>query len=517
MLEPSFGGCGFLSSAQARLSAIGCKAPWHQLFGCDVDSKAFNQHLRRLIPSGVQQAHFLRSDFLKLRPEDFGVPGFTAVLGNPPYVSHHNMFKAQKVSASRSGVDTEFKVSGVASLWAYFIFHSTRFLLNGGRMGWLLPGSTLQANYATKLLGELGRRFQHVAVISLEEQLFTSDGIKENTQFLFCEGFGLTPRGPVKVKHVADLDRCFRLVRRQPLHKWRGVTLNGRATEALLPSGALSEFKELSAGPSITRLGDIAELAIGIVTGANKLFILNEQTARLHKLPLRSIRPIFAKFAVARGIKLLKVDFEAAKSAGQRCLLVQPGVSKQNGAVNAYFQAVPKKLVQANVTFAKRPDWRIPDDERIPDAFLSYMHHLGPRLVLNPNRVNSTNTIHRIYFRQGVSRSIKQLAAISILSTFSQISAEIEGRSYGDGVLKHELGEAARIQLILPTNLSAKLISRMLDSIDGLLRKGKRHEATTRVDRFLASASQGRLSAAQFQSLQNTLKGLRSRRQKKGQ
>ena len=45
ILEPSFGACGFLESSCAGLNELGNASPSLQLFGCDIDPKAFNGYL----------------------------------------------------------------------------------------------------------------------------------------------------------------------------------------------------------------------------------------------------------------------------------------------------------------------------------------------------------------------------------------------------------------------------------------------------------------------------------------
>ncbi|SHL98956.1 N-6 DNA Methylase [Hymenobacter psychrotolerans DSM 18569] len=37
VLEPSFGGCGFLTATRDRLLEIGNKQPQDRLYGCDID------------------------------------------------------------------------------------------------------------------------------------------------------------------------------------------------------------------------------------------------------------------------------------------------------------------------------------------------------------------------------------------------------------------------------------------------------------------------------------------------
>ncbi len=511
VLEPSFGDCGFLSALRDGFAAIGAPEPWQQIFGCDVALSAFKNSLVPLLASGADDQHFLKADFLTLAPSNFSVSGFDVLIGNPPYVSHHNMFKIQRARASKVGYDEAFRLSGMASLWAYFVFHSLRFLLPKGRMAWLLPGSLLNADYSKPLLHELARRFQRIAVVSLQERLFLGDGASETTEILLCDGFGVEGSSAVEVVSARDLTECAELLKQWGKTTWSPAKLNGRSVLALTSDASLSSFRRVGAAIEARRLGDLARIAIGIVTGDNRLFVVNDAIARQHHLPMCGLRPILAKASIAQGLKLLKRDFSSAQKRGSRCLLVDARSGCE--PVDRYFDAVPEHTRAENVTFSKRIDWRIPDDRQAPDAFLPYMQHNGPRLVLNNCGVNSTNTIHRVYFRPDVTTHQAKLAAISVLSSFSQISAEIEGRSYGAGVLKHEIREANSIQILLPRAVSPDSINRTLAIIDRLLRQGSFAGATAAADLLLASALPEILPCEVLESLRTLLQLLRSRRQ----
>src|SRR5713101_5845559 len=146
-LEPSFGGCEFIAALQRRFIDIGNKNPLRNIYGCDVDRAAFTKHLPEAIGVNFDNDHFRKTDFLSVQPCAFQPDAFTVALGNPPYVSYHNMFKSQRGAALLAGRDEEFQLSGMASLWAYFVFHALKFLRENGRMVWLLPGSLLHADY----------------------------------------------------------------------------------------------------------------------------------------------------------------------------------------------------------------------------------------------------------------------------------------------------------------------------------------------------------------------------------
>lgn len=512
VLEPSFGGCGFLEATAERLQELGGGEFASQVFGCDVDRRAF-VCLHRLNNGTTGAGHFLHQDFLELQPSDFGRKRFHAILGNPPYVSQHNMFLKQRRSAALAGSDDRFGLSGLASLWAYFVFHALRFLDTGGRMAWLLPGSALHADYAKKLLRELGRRFRRVAVISLRERLFSKDGTDETTEVLLCEGFASTEPQIAAVEifdapDIATLECILATWSTGP----RGAALNGRACPALFKGDGLREFHALA--ESAVCLSDLAIVRIGIVTGANRFFILSGNTAREHALPETTLRPILAKSAAAPGLELRPGDLDTARAAGIPCLLFNSKGSPQHPAVKVYLARISAKVRKSNITFGKRAEWDQPDDNRIPSAFLPYMHHMGPRLILNAAAVNSTNTIHRVYFHPEVSPLRRRLTALSILSTFSQLSAEIEGRAYGAGVLKHEIGEAGSIRMLLPPirKSERELIKRIIIEADAALRKGSAAEASAFADLALAALLEVEGATYPQAALRNALEFFRSRR-----
>jgi adenine-specific DNA methylase len=489
VLEPSFGGCGFIQSLAKRFEQLGHTQPGKSIFGCDIDARAFT-HLDRLSKNKPIASHFIKGDFLQLTLRDFGVSQFDAVVGNPPYVSYHNMFGEQRKATAQLGLLGEFRLRKTSSLWAYFVLHSFQFLKPGGRTAWVLPGSLLNSDYGKELLHGIAPRFHRVVVISLTQRLFISEGTEESSEILLCEGWG---RGPskhgVEVRSAATVNQCKTLISNWHYNKWRGASLNGRAMYTLLPQRSFAEYYTLLQHPATTRLGDIAKVLIGIVTGANPFFVVDREILNQNDMRLDQVSLILSKFRFAPGLILRTDDLLDAYENEERCLLVsRSSLTQAASAVRNYFKSLPKGLIENNRTFAKRSVWHCPDDGKIPDAFFPYMNHIGPRLVLNSAAVNSTNTVHRLYFNPSTGISHKKLAAISMLTTFSQLSAEIEGRTYGAGVLKHEPTEAMSIRLFLPENIPINDVNRAAQAIDQLLRMHELDEARHKADTLIFGA-----------------------------
>src|ERR1700681_41651 len=208
VLEPSFGGCVFLVEAAAALRELGAQRPFAQLYGCDVDTRAFF-HLRNAFPRRNVVPRFIRGDFLRLAPSGRFASSVNAVVGNPPYVSNHNMTDAQRASARRSAAAGPLEVRSTASLWAHFVNHSLRFLSDRGRLAMVLPGIAFRTDYGQGLLPQLSRRFRRVDVIHLQERVFAKQGIRDMPAILLCDGWNDSAGAKPAVVHtVRSVNAC---------------------------------------------------------------------------------------------------------------------------------------------------------------------------------------------------------------------------------------------------------------------------------------------------------------------
>lgn len=517
VLEPSFGGCGFLESATTSLKKLGVHIPMKQIYGCDIDSTAF-QHLSEKFQQPVDLDHFLETDFLTF-DEHKSWPGrFHVVVGNPPYLSYHHIDSSARDLAVDRLASIGFDIPKKSSTWAYFVALSLRFLRKGGRIAWVLPGSFLQSNYAEPLRRYLSSRFERIQAFHIRERLFLYEGTDEQTVVLLGENFSpdqvaTKAATDIGLSMCKDLSEFEKLIISWKTSKFRSEQTCKTFAKDGLPSDAAFHFDELAMSAACISLADIAEVRIGLVTGANSFFLLSPSQVQENGLLEDDYSHVIGKFIDASGLTYCADDIRSNLNKDRRCLLISTETPETcNKKLKEYLKTFSDDLKKANSTFKKRRIWTRTNDNRVPDAFFPVMHHQGPKLVLNTRRVNCTNTVHRVYFSKPVSVSYKKLVCISALSTFSQVSAELEGRQYGSGVLKHEPREAERVRLLLPADVSTDRISTCFKQIDMLLRRGNHKDARQTADAFLASEMSAVLSPNAIKTLENGLQRLRSLR-----
>lgn len=486
ILEPSFGGCGFLEAARDRLITLGCTNIANQIFGCDIDKFAFDQLTAKFGLLNVSN-RFILDDFLLVKPACFSVQKFDAVYGNPPYISHHNMDVTQKEHAHAVLTRTGVKLSTKASLWAYFLIQGIDFVKDGGRMAWVLPGSFLSSKYGRDLHEILKVNFANVAAVVLNERIFLSEGAEERSVIVLCDCKATKSSSDISVHYadtIAELEECVFLRGNIPANS----KFYDRAAYNIINQVELNTLYYLYNLPVVCDFGEIADIKIGIVTGDNKFFVLNKAMANKNKLSPAMLKPIVTKYKMISGLALTNDDLDREIVKGAKCLLVDTTAMRKNSStLIKYLETYPADRFSSNKTFAKRKIWHRPNDGNTPDAFMSYMQHNGPRIAFNTALTTCTNTIHRIYFKN-ISKQKQKMAAISFLSTLTQISAEIEGRSYGSGVLKQEPSEAKKLKIYLPTEFSISDVNRLYAKVDSLLRAGNPEAARLEADKAIYSA-----------------------------
>lgn len=488
VLEPSFGGCGFVGESKKRLNKLGCLFPEKNIYGCDIDINAV-AYLDTVLTN--KNGNFLTTDFLTTNKKSFQNQSFDVVIGNPPYVSNHNISPEQKEAALNICRDLDVTISKRASLWAYFVLHSTFFISEGGRLALVLPNSFLQADYATEIRAHLRSHFDLITAIILHDRLFLSEGTDENTVVLLAEGFHAHTKNKsqIKIAEAETLEDLEFQIEALCCHKQIGSVFDSKLNHALMRPSCSERFELLSKSKECKIVGDLLSIKIGIVTGDNKFFVINKDYAKEKGLFPKYTRPLLAKITNAPGLSFTQRDHQATLNAKKPCLLIRTERLKRgkDAPIRDYLSSYPRQKRKNVKTFQKRSLWHAPDDFRIPDAFFTYMKQECPRIILNSFQLNCTNSIHRIYFNDDISSHERQLIALSFLSSFSQLSAEIEGKGYGSGVLKLEPNAVKRIKILIPPSVNFDELTFAYFEADKCLRSGDLKKATAIADDFILS------------------------------
>jgi len=508
-LEPSSGSGVFILSAIHRLKELGNSAPLSQIWACDIDPGACAETLAR---TQIPPKHILCGDYLDL-VDQTGIRNrkFDCVIGNPPFVSLHRMTLPQRQRAQSLLKRVNMEVDRKASLWAYFLASCQCVLNEGGRVGMILPEILLHADYGQSLLKNVGSHFHRSILINLRERCFLSGGAEERVVIFLGENFASHPTKPRlfvrEIRAAADLGNLLNSLNRKRLAKFRPNSSSSifgipKTLKSILADHAHSK-----------RLSDVASVSIGVVTGANDFFLITEQDRLKHKLPLSSVRRILPRFKECHGLAFTSAQWASLKKNGGKCWIVIPNENETRERIVTFLKQFPENEKTINQTFKKRRYWYRTELGKTPDAFLRYMGAHAPRVALNASESTCTNTIHRIFFDKKLNHSERKAVTLSLHSSFSRLSAELEGRSYGSGVLKLEPTEAGRIRILLPCSKNPKILNKFFRLANSHMKAGRLQEATKIADDWLYSCIPKLSQEFSSYNLSKMIEALASRRQ----
>lgn len=504
ILDPSAGEAVFLMAAAERLQALGGDATSEQLVGVEIDTTARTRALDLLKRTGWP-CDLRLSDFFEVRREDFPRP-FDVVIGNPPYVRYHRFRGETRQRALDVASSSGVRLTGLASSWAPFVVHSSQFLSPGGRLALVLPAELLHVDYAGPIREFLIRRFASVTVVTFERSIFP--GAMIDTVLLLAED-GPVRRG-LEVRTLADAS---------DLHLANEGSFvpspAGRWSKLRAPSAGADALDRIRVAGQAIPLSEVASVDIGCVTGANDFFILTGEEATHLKIPSRLLQPIISRPAQLTGAITRRSDLKHLITHERSLLLrlVKPKLDAGKTLLSAYLRRGRRLGISQRYKCQARDPWYSVPGIHVPHAFLSYMSHRIPRIALNRADLSSTNLVHQLSFQKSHPRLTAAYIA-SLYSSLSLLSFELEGRSYGGGVLKLETREAERVLVPALTVSLTDSLAKTLEEVDTAVRSGDSQRASNAVDRRLVRA--GLLDSAILTELRSARAALQERRSLRG-
>jgi adenine-specific DNA-methyltransferase len=367
---------------------------------------------------------------------------FDLAVGNPPFVRYQFVPAADRSAALALGDRLGLRVAGVANLWIPVLLGALSRLRPGGAFAFVVPAECLTGTSAA-----LVRRWLVDRCAALRLDLFAPGSFPEVLQ----EVAVLSGR---RAANARDADARVRIVedRRaggEGLDRTHRVTRDGPWTRYLLSPAQVEALETASAAPGVAPLGAVAAFEVSVVTGANDFFTVSDATLERYALAAWA-RPLLPRIRHAPGLRHTAADHAATGRAGARAWLLDfgpgaPDPTAHAGAA-AYLRAGEDRGLPARYKCRIRAPWyRVPGIVR-GHLLLSKRSHLHPRVVVNEAGVLTTDTIYR---GRMVDAGLPATAiAAGFHSSLTLLGAELEGRSFGGGVLELVPSEVARLPVV---------------------------------------------------------------------
>jgi len=488
----------------ARISALSRGRMALRLLEPSVGDGAFLRGLTRSPLSGrvtwVEGVELLASEASKSESEltASGLPGqirtmsaiewaatcdgwFDAAVGNPPFVRFQFVSPDDRRFANDLAVRLGVSFAGVSNLWLPVLIGALSQLRTGGVFAFVVPAECFTGVSAGDLREWLVRNTGHLrfdlfppgSFPSVLQEVVVLSGrrVAANAGPVVCAICEHPAAGrPRTIEHVVHSGR----------EPW---------TQYLLSKDQIDAIAEASALLAITKLGLLAKFEVAAVTGANDYFSVDTATLDEYGLEAWST-PLLPRIRHASGLRYTADDHAAAGRAGARVHLLdfsgERPCPEANPQPTAYIKlGEDQGLHQRYKCRIRHPWYRVPFI-RPGELMLSKRSHYYPRVVLNDAGVVTTDTIYRGAAKgELVGRAGDLVAAFH--NSLTLLSAELEGRSFGGGVLELVPSEVSRLLVPFVPGFATEL-----DRLDNISRAlGESEELVDETDLLLTKADVG--------------------------
>ncbi len=407
-------------------------------------------------------------DFLQWALPRLACPAFDAVLGNPPFIRYQYLNRQQQGLAGAIFSALGLPFTRHTNAWVPFVAASLALLRAGGRLGMVVPAELLHVLHAGSLRRFLLSECSRILVLDLTPLSFV-DAL-QGVVLLLAHKRAAAEKAPCQLA-ILDIKEGRALEEPADAHfaraefiptapaadKWMSSLLSGQERSLLT---ALRRHRQ------VTTFGQVAAVDVGIVTGANKFFLVNEATVRQHHLRPWA-RAMFGRSEHVPGVIYDRQTHEENRRRGlpAHFLWFQgTPLAQMPEPVRRYLRDGQRQgLHRRYKCRIRRPWFCVPSVSAAPVAMLKRCHHF-PRLVLNSARAFTTDTAYRIRPRRVSAAGL----VLSFVNSLTALSSELEGRHYGGGVLELVPSEIERLLLPRP-----QFSRDALKELDHAIRSGK--------------------------------------------
>lgn len=499
ILEPSCGDGSFISAIADRLHRMGAsdQSIKHNVTGVELD-KIEASKASQYGPNIVQ------SDFFTYYQKCIdGEKEFDVIVGNPPFIRYQNFEEEYRKVAFELMTKYGFQPNRLMNIWLPFLVLACKALKPDGRVGMVIPAELFQVDYAAEARLFLSNYFESLTLVTFKKLVF--DDIQQEVILLLGER--KSNKQGIRVVELEGLESlisvgqaCLEVAEVKKLDhskdKW---------VKYYLSNEELNLLDRLNKSSNITNATDLYDVNVGLVSGENAFFVINQEIVDKFHLQ-ESVVPIISRTDQIKGLELTEQDYENLVKAGKKVYFFEPAdlpIDELPKSQRKYIQWGEAQEYNKNYKCRIRPRWYYVSYTWRAEAFLVRQANLYPKMVLNNKHALVTDTLHKVRFHEGVDG---RTVVGAFLNTYTLALSETLGRSYGGGVLTFEPGEMRKMRIPM---LAADKLD--LDKMDALQREGKIDDILQYTDEILLHQGLG-LTAHEVELLHNIWSKMRDRR-----
>lgn len=411
-----------------------------------------------------QNINVLNKDFFDFYKENYNEMKYDLILGNPPYIRYQYLTEKQREIQSEILTTHGMKSNKLINAWVAFLVACIHMLNDNGKIAFVVPAEILQVAYAEDLRKFLSNELSKITLITFEKLVFPDI---EQEVLIFIGEKGKEEKG-IRIIELEDLDELETLD--LPSNKFQKMShTKEKWTKYFTTKEEIELIQQIKKDYRFMKFSEYGTINVGITTGNNSYFSIDKQIEEEYQLS-SVLLPLIGRSSHAKGIYFTKDDWLENVNNNKKAQLLNfqdipyeeyPEKHKE------YITLGERNGDNKGYKCSIRDRWYIVPSIWVPDAFFLRRNYLYPKFVINECGAVSTDTMHRIKFKDGTD---KELVLLSYYNSISFAFSEICGRSYGGGVLEILPGELGNIMLPRVDSIDYNIKKNLLSEIDKIVR-----------------------------------------------
>ncbi|HEU5269905.1 MAG TPA: class I SAM-dependent methyltransferase [Jatrophihabitans sp.] len=372
---------------------------------------------------------------------------YDAAVGNPPFVRFQFVDSSEATHTAVIGERTGVLFKGVSNLWLPILVSAVAALRPGGAFAFIVP-----AECFTGVSGHHVREWIVDHVHELHVDLFPPGSFPGVLQEVVI----------LSGRVLAEGDEPTRRLRMRKhgeygMREWTHQVMAEHKTwtRYLLTPELVAQIESVLALESVGLLGGVAKFEVATVTGANTYFCVADRT--LDEYDLREwARPLLPRTRHAAGLIYTAEDHKLLAAHSHPAHLLDFAVSAadplKREKPRSYLQLGEAQELHLRYKCSIRTPWYQVPVVAPGVLMMAKRSHLFPRVVVNDAGVLTTDTIYRGRLLPETQLTARAFAA-AFHNSLTLLTAEIEGRSFGGGVLELVPSEISRLAIPHPEDM----------------------------------------------------------------
>ncbi|MEE0127296.1 MAG: class I SAM-dependent methyltransferase [Clostridia bacterium] len=464
ILEPSCGDGSFLRSIKKMLG--------HSNYNIEkIDAVEYIEeeaNKSKKVLEDIDNAQVINDDFY-----NFYVnckEKYNLIIGNPPYIRYQYLTTFQREKQAEVLIKNKMKSNKLINSWVFFLVACIELLEKNGKIAFVIPAEIMQVAYAEDLRKYLSKHLSKITIISFNELLF--EDAEQEVVVLIGTKKDKEKECLISNSLYDNLNDFIKKYDENNL-KYEKILTNDKWTRYYLNEDENNVIEDIKKDKRFRRIGDIGLVNVGITTGNNDYFSLDDNYVKKYDLK-KYTKPLIGRSSQTHGLVFNEDDWNKNVSKGVKAYLLtineNVNVEDMSKEQQEYIKIGEDNEENKGYKCRIRKKWYSVPSIWIPDAFLLRRSNIYPKFVLNGIDAVSTDTMHRIKIKEKYDN---KKILLSYYNSISFAFTELCGRSYGGGVLEILPKEAENIIIPNIDDMDEQNVNRLVEILDDNIRNKK--------------------------------------------